>query len=179
MRVGRVQGLGCRVQGSGFRVGAEAADPGPARWVHPSPSTLNPRPSTLNPQPSTFNPHPSTPNPQPSTFNPHPSTPNPQPSTLNPASTDTRARDCLPRLLTSPRILCYWSVPVASTSTGYISSQAAHDLFVRIPLSSEYGMCKTVQARFRPWLSGSSPYNFLRCSLFAQKRCRASWFIHP
>ena len=36
------------------------------------------------------------------------------------------------------------------------------------PLPSEYGTHKTVNARFWPWLSGKSPSNLLRCSLFDQ-----------
>ena len=34
------------------------------------------------------------------------------------------------------------------------------------PLSSEYGTCTTVKARFQPWLSG----DLLRCCLFDRKR---------
>jgi len=32
------------------------------------------------------------------------------------------------------------------------------------------GTCKTVKAKFWPWLSGKSPYNRLSCSLFARTR---------
>ena len=38
-----------------------------------------------------------------------------------------------------------------------------------MPTSSEYGTYKTVTAGFWPWLEGESPYNLLRCSLFARK----------
>ena len=30
------------------------------------------------------------------------------------------------------------------------------------PLSSQYGICKSVKARFWPWPLGKSPYTFLR-----------------
>ena len=36
-------------------------------------------------------------------------------------------------------------------------------------LSSKFGTCKTVTARFWPWLLGKSPYNLLSCSLFARQ----------
>jgi len=35
--------------------------------------------------------------------------------------------------------------------------------------SQEYGTCKTVEAGFRPWLSGKRPYNLLSCSVFARQ----------
>ena len=37
-------------------------------------------------------------------------------------------------------------------------------------LSSEYGTCEMVLARFWPWLSVTSPETLLRCSLLARKR---------
>ena len=46
----------------------------------------------------------------------------------------------------------------------------------RLPPSSEYGTCKTVTARFWPWLSGQSPYNLSRHAIFARERqstCRS------
>ena len=36
------------------------------------------------------------------------------------------------------------------------------------PLSTKFGTCKTVTARFWPWLSGKSPQNRLSCSFFAR-----------
>jgi len=36
-------------------------------------------------------------------------------------------------------------------------------------LLSEYGTCKTVKARFWPWLSDKSPLNVSSCSLLARK----------
>ena len=41
------------------------------------------------------------------------------------------------------------------------------------PLSSEHGACKSVRAKFWPWLPGKSPENLSSCSLFAQKRLNA------
>jgi hypothetical protein len=39
-----------------------------------------------------------------------------------------------------------------------------------VPLSSEYGAYKAVNARFWPWLSGTSLQNMGRFSLYARKR---------
>ena len=36
------------------------------------------------------------------------------------------------------------------------------------PLSNEYGTYKTVEARFRPGLTGKRPRNLSRCSIFAR-----------
>ena len=40
------------------------------------------------------------------------------------------------------------------------------------PLSGEYGSCKTVKARLRPWRPGKSLFNLFRCCCFARKRGR-------
>ena len=33
----------------------------------------------------------------------------------------------------------------------------------------QIGTCKTIQARFWPWISGASPRNLSRCPLFARE----------
>ena len=48
---------------------------------------------------------------------------------------------------------------------------SAHDRAAHVVLlSSEHGACKTMTARFWPWLSGKSISNLLIPSLFARKR---------
>jgi hypothetical protein len=44
-----------------------------------------------------------------------------------------------------------------------------------LPLSSEYGTCETVKARFWPLLRCGIPLNTFSCSLFAHMQCVVAW----
>jgi len=60
-------------------------------------------------------------------------------------------------------------IPIKSQTTGWCGSEYGR---VRVPLSSEHCTFMTVEARFWPRLSGQSPLNLSRCSLFARKPTR-------
>jgi len=83
------------------------------------------------------------------------------------------------RLRRRARNLLYTSPSLSLSCSGWGGKEAGtHTLALRVPLLSEFGTCETVKARlwpllkarFWPVLSGESPQDLARFSLFARKR---------